>query len=259
MAARSDASGGLVGRLKSAVVQRVIGTIALVVTTLIIGAVRMGLMHVGGGSPDDSMLASKNEMTAGAPVAAGAKPADSVTKPAAGDALDLDQPAEDPDADGGTAPVAAAAAAKRPGGNRLASNSSSGGAAVTAVTPDAPKRATQMAHLDEHVTYQYNALGRRDPFTSLIGGEFVGADMGGDAPPDPGGMRIVGIVWGATDQFAMVEDVRGNSYVLRKGDKLQNGTVEALRRDALVINVTADGQSQQVTIPFVRKGDDNVR
>ena len=257
MAARSNASGGLVGRLKSAVVQRVIGTIALVVTTLVIGAVRMGLMHVGGGSPDDSMLASKDEMTAGAPAAASAKPADSVTKLAASDALDLDQPAEDPDADGGPAP--AAKAARRPGTNRLASNSSSGGAAVTAVTADAPKRATQMAHLDEHVTYQYNALGRRDPFTSLIGGEFVGADVGGDALPDPGGMRIVGIVWGATDQFAMVEDVRGNSYVLRKGDKLQNGSVEALRRDALVINVTADGQSQQVTIPFVRKGDDNVR
>ena len=128
-----------------------------------------------------------------------------------------------------------------------------------AVTPDAPRRTAQMAHLDEHVTYQYNALGRRDPFQSLINGEFVGADVGGDAPPDPGGMKIVGIVWGASDQFAMVEDVRGNSYVLRKGDKLQNGYVESLRRDAVVVNVTADGQSQQVVIPFVRKGDANVR
>ena len=107
------------------------------------------------------------------------------------------------------------------------------------------------------MTYQYNALGRRDPFQSLLTGEFVGKDEGGDAPPDPGGMKIVGIVWGATDQFAMVEDVRGNSYVLRKGDKLQNGYVESLRRDAVVVNVTADGQSQTVVIPFVRKGDAN--
>lgn len=259
MAARSDASGGLVGRLKSAVVQRVIGTIALVVTTLVIGAVRMGFLHLGGGSSDDTMLAKQNEPAISAPGAAAplydnksdSKPGDAATA----DALDLDQPAEDP---AGEAPAAAAPAPKRPGA-RLASTSGSGASVVTAVTPDAPKRSTQMAHLDEHVSYQYNALGRRDPFTSLIGGEFVGADVGGDAPPDPGGMRIVGIVWGATDQFAMVEDVRGNSYVLRKGDKLQNGYVEALRRDALVINVTADGQSQQVTIPFVRKGDDNVR
>jgi hypothetical protein len=57
----------------------------------------------------------------------------------------------------------------------------------------------------------------------------------------------------------MVEDVRGNSYVLRKGDKLQNGYVEALRRDAVVINVTADGQSQSVVIPYVRKGEGNGR
>jgi hypothetical protein len=70
-------------------------------------------------------------------------------------------------------------------------------------------------------------------------------------------MKIVGIVWGATDQFAMVEDARGNSYVLRKGDKLQNGFVESLRRDAVVVNITADGQSQTVVIPFVRKGDPN--
>jgi hypothetical protein len=113
--------------------------------------------------------------------------------------------------------------------------------------------------LDEHVTYQYNAIGRRDPFQSLINGEFLGHNEGGDAPPDPGGMRVVGIVWGATDQFAMVEDARGNSYVLRKGDKLQNGYVEALRRDAVVVVVTADGQSQQVVIPFVRKGEGNGR
>ncbi len=258
MAARSDASGGLAGRLKNAVVQRVIGTIALVVTTLVVGAVRMGLMHLGGTPAEDSVLADRNETTASAPAVPGAKAKPATpSAEASAEAVDLDQPAEDPDSEDADAP-AAATGAKRPG-TRLASSSGSGGAAVTAVTPDAPKRAAQMAHLDEHVTYQYNALGRRDPFTSLIGGEFVGADVGGDAPPDPGGMKIVGIVWGATDQFAMVEDVRGNSYVLRKGDKLQNGYVEALRRDALVINVTADGQSQQVTIPFVRKGDDNVR
>lgn len=253
MAARSNASGGLKGRLKNAVVQRVVGTIVLVVTTLVIGAVRMGLVHLtGSDSSDDSVLAKQETATVGAPATSSRlKPAE----PAVSDAVDLDQPAEDPDSD---APAEPAAAARRPA-SRLASTSGSGASVVTAVTPDAPKRTTQMAHLDEHVTYQYNALGRRDPFTSLIGGEFIGADVGGDAPPDPGGMKIVGIVWGATDQFAMVEDVRGNSYVLRKGDKLQNGYVEALRRDALVINVTADGQSQQVVIPFVRKGDDNVR
>src|SRR5438093_1519328 len=80
-----------------------------------------------------------------------------------------------------------------------------------------------VSHIDEHVTYQYNALGRRDPFQPLIGGGFLGADVGGDAPPDVGGLKVVGIVWGANDQFAMAEDALGQSIVLHRGDKVQNG------------------------------------
>ena len=249
MAARSNASGG---GLKSAGVQRIVGVVALVVTALAIGAVRMGFIHLPGSHADESVLAKGSEtVSAGsaAPSAAARKPATAM------DALNLDEPAVEPTAS--TQPNGAAPAT-RPG-TRMAAASGTGAAVVTAVTPDAPRQSAQMAHLDEHVTYQYNAIGRRDPFQSLINGEFVGADVGGDAPPDPGGIKVVGIVWGASDQFAMVEDVRGNSYVLRKGDKLQNGYVESLRRDAVVVNVTADGQSQQVVIPFVRKGDANVR
>jgi hypothetical protein len=130
---------------------------------------------------------------------------------------------------------------------------------VTSVPQNGVPAGSSQAHLDDHVTYQYNALGRRDPFQSLVDGQFVGADVGGDAPPDPGGIKVVGIVWGANDQFALVEDVRGNSFVLRKGDKVQNGVVEGLKRDGVIVNITADGQSQSVVIPLVRKGDQNAR
>jgi hypothetical protein len=111
------------------------------------------------------------------------------------------------------------------------------------------------AQLDEQLTYQYNALGRRDPFQSLLSGEYVGADVGGDAPPDIGGIKVVGIVWGDADQFALVEDVRGDSHILRRGDKVMNGYVESLKRDAMVVTLTLDGQSQSVTIPLTRKGE----
>lgn len=135
-----------------------------------------------------------------------------------------------------------------------------GGAAVVhAVTQDPVSQPAEPAHMEDHLTYQYNALGRRDPFQSLVDGEFVGSDVGGDAPLDVGGIKVVGVVWGATDQFALAEDVRGNSFVLRKGDKVQNGYVEALRRDAVVVNLTAEGQTQSVVIPLVRKGDSNAR
>lgn len=110
-------------------------------------------------------------------------------------------------------------------------------------------------HLDERLTYQYDALGRRDPFQPLVGGGFVGADVGGDAPPDVGGIKVVGIVWGVEDQFAMVEDARGQSMVLRVGDKVQNGVVTGLKRDALNVTITVDGQTQTVTVPLTKKGD----
>jgi len=147
-------------------------------------------------------------------------------------------------------------------GNSQTHVAASGGAntpVVTSVAQGPGVAASEPAHLDEHVTYQYNAIGRRDPFQSLVDGAFVGVDVGGDAPPDPGGIKVVGIVWGADDQFAMVEDVKGNSFVLRKGDKVQNGFVEALKRDGVVVNLTAEGQSQSVVIPLTRKGDQNAR
>jgi len=123
-------------------------------------------------------------------------------------------------------------------------------------TPAASSAIVQSsAHLDEQVTYQYNALGRRDPFQSLLSGEYVGSDVGGDAAPDVGGLKVVGIVWGDADQFALVEDARGDSHILRRGDKVMNGVVESLKRDAMIVNLTVDGQSQSVTIPLTRKGE----
>jgi len=111
------------------------------------------------------------------------------------------------------------------------------------------------AHMDDQVTYQYNALGRRDPFSSLLTGEYQGSDVGGDAPPDVGGLKVVGIVWGDADQFALVEDARGDSHILRRGDKVMNGYVESLKRDAMIVSLTVDGQSQSVTVPLTRKGE----
>lgn len=105
------------------------------------------------------------------------------------------------------------------------------------------------------MTYQYNALGRRDPFQAMVDGGFVGNDVGGDAPVDVGAIKVVGIVWGTNDKFALAEDARGNSLVLRQGDKVMNGVVSDLKRDAVLVNLTVDGQSESVVIPLTRKGE----
>ena len=253
MAARADDQGG--GQ-KSGGVLRIVGVVVLALAAVGFGAVRMGFLHLPGTSSEDAVLSKPQDAPADAgsratAPSASAKPGAGTSATAGG--VDLDAPAGP--AEAGAPPQAPS---RRPG-TRAASSGGSGSALVTAVTPEPVGASASIGRVDEHVTYQYNALGRRDPFQSLLTGEYVpDHDEAGNAtPPDPGGMKIVGIVWGATDQFAMVEDARGNSYVLRKGDKLQNGFVESLRRDAVVVNITADGQSQTVVIPFVRKGDPN--
>lgn len=229
------------GNVKRALVRRAIWALV----ALVLGGVGMGWNYVKG-------MFSPAE----APVVASVQPAaPAAPAPAA--------PA--PDADGAPAAKAAPAKADVPaaaGPRTVARAASSGGAGapvVTAVPQPANAPGSTLAHIDDHLTYQYNALGRRDPFQSLVDGAFVGADVGGDAPPDPGGIKVVGIVWGSSDQFALVEDVRGNSFVLRKGDKVQNGFVEGLKRDALIVTITSENQSQTVEIPLVRKGDQNAR
>lgn len=235
--------GGLGAMLKNAVAQRVIGAVGLVITAVIVGSVNQGLSLLGGPSEETETVAVSE--SAAPPAASSAAPE---AAPEAGAMAN---------AGANVAPVAAAKSSSEPV-TKVAAASNPSASVVTAVRPD-PKRAAVPAHLDAHLTYQYNALGRRDPFNALVGGDFIGADVGGDAPPDPGGMKVVGIVWGANDQFAMVEDVRGNSYVLRKGDKVQNGYIESLKRDAVLVTVTSDGQSQTVSIPLERKGDSNAR
>jgi hypothetical protein len=112
-----------------------------------------------------------------------------------------------------------------------------------------------VTQLEDRIAYQYNALGRRDPFQPLLDGAFVGMDVGGDAPPDVGAMRLVGVVWGTDDKFALAEDASGHSMVLRPGDKVMNGVVSGLKRDALMVDLTVDGQTESVVIPLTRKGE----
>jgi hypothetical protein len=221
MAGSPEVFASVTARLKSPVVQRVIGLSVLVIAAGTFAGIRILGGHSAGAAPPPAT-----------PVAV----VQHVTHPAAPAKTDAHVVPAQAVATGGTeAPV------------------------VRAVPQNAAVASSPQLHIDDHLTYQYNALGRRDPFQSLVEGQFVGVDVGGDAPPDPGGIKVVGIVWGANDQFALVEDVRGNSFVLRKGDKVQNGVVAGLKRDGVIVNITAEGQSQSVVIPLVRKGDQNAR
>lgn len=243
------------GNVKRAIVRRAIWALV----ALVVGGVGLGWNYVKGlFSPQDEPVAAAVQPAAHpapAPATAASAPQAAAPAPQGAASAPVSQAKAQP------APAKAdAPAAVRPGTPaRAASGEGAGAPVVTAVPQPSQAPGSGLAHIDDHLTYQYNALGRRDPFQSLVDGAFVGADVGGDAPPDPGGIKVVGIVWGSTDQFALVEDVRGNSFVLRKGDKVQNGYVEGLKRDAIVVTITSENQSQSVEIPLVRKGDQNAR
>jgi hypothetical protein len=120
----------------------------------------------------------------------------------------------------------------------------------TTTSPRKPS-SSEERHLLNREVYVYKTVGRRDPFASLLTGEFettVGRPL-----LDVSSMKLVGIVWGSSDKFALVEDGRGHGHVLRVGDPVINGSVVGLTKDELMIRQSSYGDTQTVTIQLQRK------
>jgi len=105
--------------------------------------------------------------------------------------------------------------------------------------------------------FTYVSEGRRDPFQSLIDGKFQG--QGNESGlVDVGDIHLVGIMWGSSDKFALVEDSRGHGYVLRVGDPVLNGYISGISKSDLQIVQNAFGDSQTLSIHLQPKeGDKN--
>jgi hypothetical protein len=112
-------------------------------------------------------------------------------------------------------------------------------------------RKSEERHLVNREVYVYKTVGRRDPFASLLEGEFE--TTVGQPLLDVSSMKLVGIVWSPSDKFALVEDGRGHGHVLRVGDPVINGSVVGLTRSELMIRQQSYGDSQTVTIQLQRK------
>jgi Tfp pilus assembly protein PilP len=95
-------------------------------------------------------------------------------------------------------------------------------------------------------SYYYSAFNRRDPFASLIVGEFVKNKK--MDPIDLNSVELVGIVKGDLDRFCLLEDENGFSYILRVGDEVRNGRVVAIGDKSLVARVTNFGQTTKFTL-----------
>lgn len=126
-----------------------------------------------------------------------------------------------------------------------------GGAAEgLASTGPAKSKAKPKPKLRDNSFY-YSAFNRRDPFKSLVDGMFVRnsrMDL-----IDLNSVELVGIVRGELDRFALLEDERGFSYILRAGDSVINGRVVSISNDTMVARVTNFGQTSKFTLHLVQR------
>ncbi|UCH84052.1 MAG: hypothetical protein JSW50_16760 [Candidatus Latescibacterota bacterium] len=100
-------------------------------------------------------------------------------------------------------------------------------------------------------SYYYSAFNKRDPFESLIVGEFI-SDKKMELV-DIGRVELVGIVKGDLERLALLEDDRGFSYILRVGDRVRNGSVVAIGNKTMVARVTNYGQTKKHTLRVAKR------
>jgi len=123
-------------------------------------------------------------------------------------------------------------------------------------TQAAPRKVGEAELLLSRPKFIYSSLGKRDPFVSLVTGEFEGE--GNIGLVSVGDMELVGILWGSRERLAMVEDSRGRGYVLRVGDAVIGGVVTDITKDSIAITQTFYGETQTVVIRMKGKeGESN--
>ena len=100
-------------------------------------------------------------------------------------------------------------------------------------------------------SYYYSAFNRRDPFASLVVGDFITEKK--MSPIELGRVQLVGIVKGELDRFALLEDNKGFSYILRIGDRIKNGSIVAIGDKSMVARVTTFGQTRKLTMRLAER------
>jgi len=170
--------------------------------------------------------------------------------PAAG-APDAVTPAQPLNPDAAGAAEAPAPAAAVPG------QAPAPGAAIGSVLSGEIPKSVDASVLFARERYEYIGGGRRDPFQSLIEGRYQTQTADGSLI-DVGDIHLVGIMWGSSDKFALVEDSRGRGFVLRVGDPVVNGYISGISKSELQVVQNAFGESQSLSIRLqTKEGDKN--
>lgn len=101
--------------------------------------------------------------------------------------------------------------------------------------------------------YFYQSYGRVDPFRALVTGEFEiapSADL-----VDMNAAVLVGVMWGASEKYALLEDGHGNGFILRVGARVRNGRVIAINDDSVVASISLYGITSRVVLRLEQNKD----
>lgn len=119
-------------------------------------------------------------------------------------------------------------------------NPGTGGGGSVA-TPEATATPTPTPTPDETAEYNYNPVGKRDPFRSFVMEE-LSPDTKRVVTPlqrfDLDQLKIIGIIWGISSPRAMVVTPDGKGYVVQKGTLIGKnwGKVSRITQDEVIIS-----------------------
>lgn len=94
---------------------------------------------------------------------------------------------------------------------------------------------------------QYRSLGKRDPFSPLVGDKKV-TEFGQAPIPSIENLKLVGVLQDLQGNKALLEDNRGYGYIMEPGDRVKNGTVILVDEDRVVFQVQEYGWSRNVAL-----------
>ncbi|MBU1949736.1 MAG: hypothetical protein KJ927_13570, partial [Candidatus Eisenbacteria bacterium] len=68
--------------------------------------------------------------------------------------------------------------------------------------------------------------------------------------PDPRNLVLVGVLWGEDDKFALVENTRGQNFVLREGDPVWRGRIVTVEPKSITIRYNHFGMWETINLPL---------
>lgn len=152
------------------------------------------------------------------------------------------------------APAAAAPVAPGPAATGARAASAPAPAAATQSPADLllPPEDTAPQALREKQFF-YGSFGMRDPFRSLVGGDFEPEQQ---ELVDLHTVQLVGMLWEDEEYVAIVQDAQGFGYALRPGDPVRNGVVVSVSRHELVGRLNVFGMVDRVNLRLQRERDE---